>query len=70
MLYTVIPVEDVLEGWEVDPPHTVDVMVGGVLLQVEPLSQFAGREERVISSDPQVYLDPNFNQAVFCADIV
>ncbi|HHT72706.1 MAG TPA: hypothetical protein GX008_03230 [Firmicutes bacterium] len=60
MLYTVIPVEDVLEGWEVDPPQTVDVMVGGVLLQVEPLSQFAGRVERVISSDPQVYLDPQF----------
>jgi hypothetical protein len=60
MLYTVIPVEDVLEGWEVDPPQTVDVMVGGVLLQVEPLSQFAGRVERVISSDPQVYLEPQF----------
>ncbi|KLU40403.1 MAG: hypothetical protein AA931_02040 [Peptococcaceae bacterium 1109] len=60
MLYTVIPVEDVLEGWEVDPPQTVDVMVGGVLLQVEPLSQFTGRVERVISSDPQVYLDPQF----------
>ena len=70
MLYTVIPVEDVLEGWEVDPPQTVDVMVGGVLLQVEPLSQFAGRVERVISSDPRSTSTPISTRQCFALDIV
>lgn len=60
MLYTVVPIEDVLEGWEQDPPITVEIMVEGVLLQVEPLSHFSGRVERVVSSDPQAYLKPKY----------
>ncbi|NLM40087.1 MAG: hypothetical protein GX205_08510 [Firmicutes bacterium] len=57
MLYTVVPLEDVLDGIEEDPPQLVDVVLGGVLLQVEPLSNFSYRVERVISSDPQAYLN-------------
>ncbi len=57
MLYTVMPLEEVLDGIDDPPPKLVDVAMGGVLLQVEPLSDFSYRIERVISSDPQVYLD-------------
>jgi len=60
MLYTIIPIEDVLEGLDESPPPTVDVAVHGVLLQVEPLTHFSGRVQRLISSDPQAYLNPQY----------
>ena len=40
MLYTIIPIEDVLEGIDGELPPKVDVVMGGVHLQVEPLSIF------------------------------
>lgn len=59
MLYTVIPIEDVLAGWENDPPTTIDMVVQGVLMEVEPLGNFSGRIVRLISSNPNDYIDPN-----------
>jgi hypothetical protein len=49
-----------LEGIDGELPPKVDVVMGGVHLQVEPLSHFSGRVERIISSDPQVYLNPQY----------
>jgi hypothetical protein len=60
MLYTIVPLEEVLEGIEQEPAQVVDVVVNGVLLQVEPLGNFSGRVKRVISSDPQTYLNKGF----------
>ena len=59
MLYTVIPIDDVLASWENDPPTTIDMVVQGVLMEVEPLGNFSGRIVRLISSNPNDYIDPN-----------
>jgi hypothetical protein len=60
MFYTVIPIEDLLEGWEEEPPATVDIVVQGVLMQVEPLGNFSGRIVRIISSNPNDYIHPQY----------
>lgn len=56
MLYTVIPIEDVLEDMEKEPALTTELVIGGVIMEIELLGNFEGRVVRVISSDPQDYL--------------
>ena len=58
MLYTVLPLEDVLDGIEADPHPTREVVMGGILMEVEPMGDFQARVVRVISSNPQDYLVP------------
>ena len=70
MLYTIIPIEDVLEGIDGELLPKVDVVMGGVHLQVEPLSHFSGRgtDHRL---RPQVYLNPQYQPgSIFALDIV
>ena len=56
ILYTVVPVEDVLQEEEERP--LVPAALGDCLLLVEPLGDGRGRIERVLATDPQRYLDP------------
>ncbi len=37
ILYTVVPIEDVLEGMDTEPAVTSQVMLNGVLMEVEAL---------------------------------
>ena len=64
MLYTVVPWEDVWEDLEQEPAATVELVVGGVLLQLEPLGDFRGKVVRIISSNPQDYLRPHCQPGV------
>lgn len=57
MLYTVMPIEDVLEGLTEDPPATAELSLGGITLEVEPLGNFQARVVRVLSTDPRHYLE-------------
>jgi hypothetical protein len=56
MLYTVVPIDDVLEGMEEEPAPTMELIVGGVLMELEPQGDFQAKVVRIISSDPQDYL--------------
>ena len=45
MLHTVLPLEDVLEGIEEEPRPTMQLMLGGVTVEAEPLGiSSQGRE--------------------------
>lgn len=60
MLYTVIPLEDVLEGIEDEPVPTMELSVGDVTLEVELLGNFQIRVVRIFSTDPLDYLSPHY----------
>ncbi len=59
MLYTVMPVEMVM-GWDEEVSDLVEVEIDGVLMQVSPDGQGGGVVQRLISSDPQDYLDARY----------
>lgn len=60
MLYTIMPTELVLEGIDqpVKPPQEIDL--GNIKLLVETMGFNQGKVVRLISTDPQDYLNPNF----------
>ena len=59
ILYTVLPIEDVLEGVEEDPVSTIELVMGGLALEVEPLGGFQARIVRVLSTNPNDFLLPH-----------
>ena len=58
ILYTVLPLEDVLDGIDEDPIPTMMISVNGIDLEVEQLEGFEARVVRVLSTDPEHYLSP------------
>jgi len=60
ILYTVLPIETVLEGLEQDRDF-FDIQLEGLTLTVEPVSLEEAVIVRVISTDPRHYLNPQFS---------
>ncbi|NLY10441.1 MAG: hypothetical protein GX020_01960 [Firmicutes bacterium] len=60
MLYTIVPEEEVMNEAESDTRSYLNLEFRGVMMQVEALGNFQFRVERVISSDPQIYLEPQW----------
>lgn len=60
ILYTLMPVDAVLEGndreYEID-----EITIDGVKLLVEPVNSRFGKISRLISTNPQDYLKPQFS---------
>jgi hypothetical protein len=59
VLWSIVPMEQVMEGFVVETAVAprMEMSVAGRLLQVVPLANGLGRVERLISADPQDYLD-------------
>lgn len=71
MFYTVVPMEELLEGFGEDPPSTTELTMGGITLEVEMLGNFQARVVRVLSTDPSHYLQPHFQPgAIISREIV
>ncbi len=58
LLYTVLPLELVLQESTKDVVENYELSMSGGSIIVEPLSMDKAKIIRVISSDPQVYLQP------------
>ncbi len=58
ILHTVLPIELVLEGLDQDR-RFVEVDIGGVRMQVEPVSAEEATIVRIISTDPRDFLNPS-----------
>ena len=59
MLYTIMPLDVVMEGSEsYEPQYTEMAWKNGGTLLVEEMGQHQAKVVRLISSDPQDYLDP------------
>ncbi|MBB3109453.1 hypothetical protein FHS18_001505 [Paenibacillus phyllosphaerae] len=59
-LYTSMPLELVLDGVNTQPGPFVDVVHGGVKMQVEPVSPGIGRIVRLLECPLDAYLDPQY----------
>lgn len=57
ILYTVLPIEQVLEGIERER-HFVDIEIQGVTMTIEPVSAEEAMIVRIISTDPRDFLKP------------
>lgn len=60
ILYTVLPIEVVLEGLEQERGF-VDIQLQGLTITVEPVSLEEAVIVRVISTDPRHYLNPQLS---------
>ncbi|MCZ8512308.1 YlzJ-like family protein [Paenibacillus filicis] len=59
--YTILPMDAVLEGLEeMDKTQTLEISVDGVTMQVQPLNQRQASIVRLISCNPQDFLNPRF----------
>ncbi len=58
ILYTVVPLELIWEGIEDETVDNIEIPIENGSLIVEPLSLNHAKIVRVISSNPQVFLDP------------
>lgn len=58
--YVALPLELVFEGSEMYRPDLVETTVGGVTMLIERTSPVEGRIVRLISPNPQDYLNPQF----------
>lgn len=60
ILWSVVPIELVLEGLAPEYPKQAEVVVEGRLLQVEPGQDGYGTVVRLVAGQVQDYLDPRF----------
>jgi hypothetical protein len=60
IMYTPLPLEAVLEGMEDMKDDLSEISLNGVRLQVKMLSQNEAQVVRLISPDPQQYLNPAY----------
>jgi YlzJ-like protein len=60
IIYSVIPSEIIYQGMESFDPHYEEMDMDGVKLQVERLNQYQAAIVRLISYNPQDYLNPKF----------
>ncbi|WP_282941910.1 YlzJ-like family protein [Paenibacillus sp. RC67] len=58
--YTVMPLEVVMEGIEEMEANQVEIVVNGVTMQVQPLNSNQATIVRLISGNPQDYLNPQY----------
>jgi ABC-type antimicrobial peptide transport system ATPase subunit len=60
ILYTLMPLEVVLDGFD-KPCEYKEVEVNGIKLLIEPLELNRAKIVRMISTDPQDYLNPDYS---------
>lgn len=64
LLYTIVPSEAIFgwdgEGEEEGSSHELAIEVQGVQMLIEPAGTGCGRVRRILSTNPQVYLDPRW----------
>lgn len=67
MLYTSVPLEVVLNGLNEQPGPFVDIAIGGIRMQVEPLSPGIGRIVRLLECPLDAYLQPDLTPGTVIA---
>ncbi|MCR8642130.1 YlzJ-like family protein [Paenibacillus sp. N1-5-1-14] len=59
--YSVVPQDQIWDGFEDYVPTYYVTQVSGIQMQVEPVELGMGRIIRIYSPDPQMYLNPDFS---------
>ncbi|UVI32558.1 YlzJ-like family protein [Paenibacillus spongiae] len=66
-IYSSVPLEVVLNGLNEQPGPFVDIAVGGIRMQVEPLSPGIGRIVRLLECPLEAYLKPEYTPGTVIA---
>ncbi|MCR8630751.1 YlzJ-like family protein [Paenibacillus radicis (ex Xue et al. 2023)] len=59
--YTVLPMEVVMEGIEEMEVTSVEIVMNGIMMQVQPLNSTQATIVRITSCNPQDYLNPQYS---------
>ncbi|NOU93371.1 hypothetical protein GC093_09095 [Paenibacillus sp. LMG 31456] len=59
--YTVLPMEVVMEGIDKMEATSVEIVMNGIMMQVQPLNSTQATIVRIMSCDPQNYLNPRYS---------
>ena len=60
IIYSPVPIETIFEGYDQVKLNYREIQFGHVTMVVEQLSDSEGRIVRLISPDPQDYLNPHY----------
>jgi hypothetical protein len=60
IIYSAMPLELILEGIEEERQPYHEMQVNGMVMQVEPINSYEARIVRLISPNPQDYLNPAY----------
>lgn len=60
ILHTIVPTDEVMKGFDDAKYNYLDIDVGGVQMQVNPIGIGQGRLVRLLSTDPAMYLKPEY----------
>lgn len=63
--YSTIPIDQVYAGWDSFTPNYQEINYQGVTMLIEPQGTQGGRIVRLISPNPQDYLNPNWAPGQF-----
>lgn len=56
--YTPLPLEIVFENWDRPMKRAREIVVDGITMEVEPLNEQEAKIVRIVSSDPEHFLNP------------
>lgn len=60
IMYSIVPLEDIFEGIENNEPNQ-EIELNGVIMQVQPMNSYQAKVVRLISPNPQDYLNPAYS---------
>ncbi|MBE1446463.1 YlzJ-like family protein [Paenibacillus sp. OAS669] len=58
--YTILPLDVVMEGIEELEDNSMEIVLNGITMQVQPLNSNQATIVRLISGNPQDYLNPQY----------
>lgn len=61
IMYTSMPLEWVFEGYDQFNPNYAEIDYNGVKMLIEPSGPFQAKVVRLISGNPQDYLNPKYS---------
>jgi hypothetical protein len=67
VIWTVVPLEEVLEGFDAEERRLLEVRRGPLLMQVEPAGGTQVRIVRLYSTEPADYLDARWQPGMLLA---
>jgi hypothetical protein len=59
--YTALPLEVVMDGIEKMEATDIEIMINGIMMQVQPLNTTQATIVRIMSGNPQDYLNPQYS---------
>lgn len=60
IMYSIVPSEQIFEGIDNEQEPIEEISISGILMQVQPISSRQAKIVRIISPNPQDFLNPAY----------